>query len=304
MQCVKVLKKDAQQVKQDLIEKKLLLKDYRSVKEEDFVYFPVSESVEGFEMVDKDCEKVEKVVFSLSSFDQVGDIVIVGEDVSDNEAKELLVQKSVKVVLRKKGIHHGEFRTQDLEFVCGEKRKETLYKENGAQMKLDVEQCYFSSRLSTERRRVADLVKDGENVLVLFSGVGPYPLVIAKNAKPALIVGVEKNPVAHKYAVENCEKYSNIKLYNLDAKDFVSDEKFDRVVIPLPKSAEEFLDVALKFLKKEGVVHFYDFVQEKEFPEVTIEKIKKKIGSINVLQTVKCGPFAPGRFRVCVDFSV
>ena len=43
-----------------------------------------------------------------------------------------------------------------------------------------MEDCYFSARLSTERKRVADLVKAGENVLVMFSGVEPYVAVIAK----------------------------------------------------------------------------------------------------------------------------
>jgi tRNA (guanine37-N1)-methyltransferase len=208
----------------------------------------------------------------------------------------------VKVVLRKKGIHHGEFRTQDLECLFGEKRKETVYKENGVFMKLNVERCYFSPRLGTERMRIANLVKKGEKVLVLFSGVGPYPLVIARHSHASLIVGVEKNPVAHKYAVYNCRKYLNIKLINKDVKDFKTKEKFDRILMPLPKSAEDFLDVAAKFLNKNGVIHFYDFQEEKDIPQKTLEKIKSKIPKIKVLDIVRCGQYAPGKYRVCVDF--
>ena len=239
----------------------------------------------------------------MVAYDVIGDILIVGEDVTNEKCEELLEKKNINVVLRKKGIHHGEFRTQDMEVVCGEKRKETLYKENGVQLKLDVEKCYFSPRLGTERMRIASLVKEGEKVLVLFSGVGPYCIVLAKNTEAVKIVGVEKNKVAHDYAVWNCRKYPYVKLFNEDAKDFSFDEKFDRVLMPLPKSAEDFLDVALKCVKKKGIVHFYDFLHENDIPDVALEKIKRKC-KCKVLDVVKCGQYSPGKFRICVDFQV
>ncbi len=305
MKCLKVPNKEANKVKNVLIEDKALAYGYKPVKEKSYVYFPLSKKVSlSYDVVEKDCVQLEDKQESLGSFDQVGDIVILGEKVDVSLAKEIVKRKGVKVVLRKKWIHKGEFRTQDMEVLEGEDRKETVYKENGVEMRLDVETCYFSPRLSTERRRVADLVKDGEKILVLFSGVAPYPLVIARNAKPFLIVGVEKNPVAHEYAVKNCEKFSNIELFNQDAKEFSYKSKFDRVFMPLPKSAEDFLDVALSLVKKGGVVHFYDFVEEKGFPENSVEKIKKKIKSFKVLDTVICGQYGPGKVRVCIDFSV
>jgi len=241
----------------------------------------------------------------LGSYDILGDIAIVGEEVTDKVCKGILKEhKNINVVLRKIGIHHGEFRTQDLEIVCGEARKETLYKENDVQMKLDVERCYFSPRLSTERMRIADLVKDGEKVLVLFSGVAPYCLTIARKAKPSLVVGVEKNPIAHEYGLWNTRKYDDIVLYNKDAKDFQYNGKFDRVLMPLPKSAEDFLDVAVKFVKKKGVIHFYDFLHENDIPDVALAKIARKVDKFEVLDIVKCGQFGPGKFRISVDFQV
>jgi hypothetical protein len=44
--------------------------------------------------------------------------------------------------------------------MSGEKRTETTHKENGVNIKLDVEKCYFSPRLSQERLRIAKLVKN------------------------------------------------------------------------------------------------------------------------------------------------
>lgn len=303
MKCVKVKKKDAEKVRRELIALKVLAKGYKPYSGKEYLYLPVNNEVKGYEYVEKSCEEIEKQNLELPAYDQIGDIIIAGEDVSNEEAKKLLKVSNTKVVLRKIGIHHGEFRTQDLEFVAGEKRKETIHKENEVSMKLDVEKCYFSPRLSTERFRIASLVKENEKVLVLFSGVGPYPLVIAKHTKAKLVVGVEKNPIAHEYAVFNCRKFGNIKLYNEDALNFESDEKFDRVLMPLPKSAENFLDIALKLVKKKGIIHFYDFLEEKDIPEKALEKIRKKVKKFEVLRVVKCGQYAPGRYRVCVDFK-
>ena len=191
-----------------------------------------------------------------------------------------------------------------MEVVCGEDRKETMYKENGCVMKLDVEKCYFSPRLSSERMRIANLVKKGEKILVLFSGVGPYCAVLARHTLASKVVGVEKNPYAHNYAVWNCRKYKNVELFNLDARYFSFKGKFDRVLMPLPKSAEDFLSVALKFVKKNGMVHFYDFLHENDIPKVAVDKIKAKVKDFEVVDVVKCGQYSPRKFRVCVDFKV
>src|SRR3989338_8816366 len=98
--------------------------------------------------------------------------------------------------------------------------------------------------------------------------------------KASLIVGVEKNPIAHQYAVQNCMKYPQIHLYNIDAKDFSSSEKFDRILMPLPKSAAE------------------------EIEKKPLDLIRTKVLSFKVLSVVKCGQYAPKKFRVCVDFTL
>jgi len=85
-------------------------------------------------------------------------------------------------------------------------------------------------------------------------------------------------------------------------------EKFDRVVMPLPKNAEDFLDVALLALRDGGVIHMYDFIHENDFPHVVEEKVKKicyENGyNVKIIQTVKTGQYAPRKFRVCCEFTV
>lgn len=303
MKCVKVLKNDAQKTKLALMKAKVFADNYSIPKNATHVYFPVTKKILGYTLVEKFCKKLTlQPEVSVHSFDHIGDIVIVGETVTKKDAKQLLNGNNIKVVLRKKGIHAGEFRTQKLEWIAGEKRKETLYRENGVEMKLNVESCYFSPRLGTERMRVAELVKKGENILVLFSGVGPYPLVLAKHSKASVIIAVEKNPEAHRYAFENCRKFTQIILYNMDAKQFKYPEKFDRILMPLPHSAEEFLDVAVKYLKEKGMIHFYSFAREEEIPDKVLSLIRTKVAKFKVIRFVKCGQSAPGKYRVCVDF--
>ena len=132
-----------------------------------------------------------------SSFDIVGSIAII-EIPPELKKKEKIIAetmiqlfKPLKTVVKKSGIHYGRYRRQKLTIIAGEKTKIADYKESAVQMKMDLEKCYFSSRLGTERLRIAKQVKPKEKILVMFSGVSPYPLVIAKNAKPEIIYAVE-----------------------------------------------------------------------------------------------------------------
>ena len=254
-----------------------------------------------------------------SSFDIVGDILIFSDFPKDLVKKERLIGKNIlknypyiKTILKKTKKYSGKFRVPKLKVIAGENRKETVCKENNVFIKLDVEKVYFSVRMSSERKRISELVKPNESVLVMFSGSGIYPLVIAKNSKCKEVYGIEINPTAHKYAIENIKKNKledKIKLLYGDVRKIMLrlNKKFDRILMPLPKGAESYLDLALKHIKKNGIIHFYDFLHENEF-EKSEEKIKKACEKsrkkCKILNTVKCGQYAPGFYRICADFLV
>ncbi len=255
------------------------------------------------------------------SFEIVGDIVII-ELSDENQIYEkeignafLEFNSNIKVVLKKSGIHSGEFRVQKMDFVCGEKRKETIYTENGVKLKLNVEDVYFSAKLSTERESLMSNLKPNKRILVMFSGCGPYTFVaLKKQPNLALIDSIELNPEGHKYALENLDlnknllkksedfkvkieelkssgKYINEKeilkelidekvhFYNFDVREVVNNElknnKYDEIFMPLPKDAELFLDCAFKVADKNCLVHMYDFVHENEYPTASENAIKE-----------------------------
>ena len=243
-----------------------------------------------------------------SSFDIIGDIALFNDFPSALRKKEKLIAKTlmslnphIKVVAKKTGKFSGKHRTPKITIIAGEKRKETMHKENGCLLKLNIEKCYFSPRLSTERLRIAKLVKKEESILVLFSGVAPYTCVIAKNAQPKEIVGIELNKIAHRYALANVQKnkLTNIKLYQGDIRKVLPTikKKFERIIMPLPKDSPTYLDLALKKLKPKGTIHLYLFMHEKEF--LSIKKHYQQC--FKKVSLVRCGVFAPHVLRMCLD---
>lgn len=259
----------------------------------------------------------EELGFLRKSFDVVGSVAII-EIPKELKKKEKIVAKkilemnnSIKTVAKKEGAHKGRYRVQKLRIITGEKNKTAEYKESGVRIKLNVEKCYFSPRLSNERLRIASQIKKKENILVMFSGVAPYPLVIAKNSQAENIVGIELNPLAHKFALENIalnKLEKKIKVYKGDVKKIIKKlkiRKFDRIIMPLPKGAKGFLKEAFYASKKGAIIHYYTFAKENEFEEAEKELIsecKKLNKKCRILRTVKAGQTSPREFRICIDF--
>src|SRR3989344_5518892 len=147
-----------------------------------------------------------------ASFDILGNIALVKfqYDVASKEKKKfaeklLKEQRSIKTVLEKVGKFKGRLRKQTTRYIAGEKTKEALYKENGCVFRFNVDTCYFSPRLSNERYEISQKIKNGDEVLVMFAGVAPYSVVIAKNSKAGKVYSNEINREANKYAQLNIE---------------------------------------------------------------------------------------------------
>ena len=248
------------------------------------------------------------------AFDVVGTIAIFSHLPDELKKKESIIAKTllevhshIKTVAKKVSDHQGTFRTKKVRVLAGQRTKTTTHTESGARIMLNIETCYFSPRLSQERMRIAKQVKDGERVLVLFSGVSVYPLVIAKNSKPLSITAVELNPDAHKFALENIKKNKFeeiITAIKADVQNVKLKGKFDRIIMPLPKGAKDYLDVALKYSKKGTIIHLYVFTDKTIFPDGVIDLVKDKLKNIKILDTVQCGTASPSKIRVCVDIRV
>ena len=154
-------------------------------------------------------------------------------------------------------------------------------------------------------------MKKGELVLVMFSGVAPYPIVISKNSKAEHIYGVELNRKAHKYALENINlnKVKNVTLFHGDVRKLVprSYKVFDRIIMPLPKTADDFLLSALKVCKENAVIHWYSFCGEEEIERSVSERLKltiKDSAKYDIMNVQRAGQSSPGKMRVCADIRI
>jgi tRNA (guanine37-N1)-methyltransferase len=196
-----------------------------------------------------------------------------------------------------------------LAVIAGEQRLTTLHRENGINLHLDLAQVYFSVRSAHERARIAALVEPGETVAVLCSGIGPFPLIIARHSRAREVVGIELNPLAHGYAVKNLaahRKITNVRLLEGDAARVLPalGQRFDRILIVLPHGGEPLLPVALDALKPGGLLHFYD-MQAKGCSTATRAKVEAACRQrglrMRPICVVTCGRCGPTLHRVCLD---
>lgn len=224
-----------------------------------------------------------------SGYDIVGDLTIIrlvgkqAKDCSEVGRAIMDVHRNVKTVLAQTDAVEGEFRLRKLEYVAGEEKTRTTCKESGCSFNVDVATCYFSPRLANERKRIADQVVEGETIVNMFAGVGCFSIIIAKHVKVKKIFSIDLNPAAFRFMRENVRIngfYGKIVPMLGDAGQIIQENLShvaDRVLMPLPEKALDYLPCALLALKKGGGwIHYYDFVHAVK-GEDPVEKVKAKV---------------------------
>ena len=252
------------------------------------------------------------------AFDIVGDIAILeleeGKDRKKAAEDIRELYPHLKTVLNKSSEREGEFRTRSLEKLWGD-GTETIHIENAMKFKLDVATCYFSPRELSERQRIASEVSPNETVMVMFAGVGPFSIAIAKRQpKVRKVFSVESNPNAVKFMEENVRlnacKYVVEPVLGDAAeacKPFFG--RCDRIVMPLPREGYKFLPIAVYCLKpRGGIIHFYYVGRAEdmfgEASRIAKEQCKRLDKKCKILAQHKVLPFGPGKYKVCIDLEV
>ena len=254
----------------------------------------------------------------IKSYDVVGDICIL--DIPKKlEKHELAIGHAIKrayqyikVVARKSGNRTKTLRIMPLKIITGEKRLNTIHKENGVFIKVDLLRAYFSPRASGERARIARLVKREEKVLVMFGGTAPSALAIAKSQPDCRIWTVDLNEDAHRLAAENVRinRFGHIITPLLgDVRDVLPklNLRFDRIVMPFPEENWDYLGLALRYVEAGGIIHFLVFVREGEVEKTKerILKIAEKAGRKVKIKDVRLfGSYAPRVNRYVFDVEV
>ncbi|MBU2559687.1 class I SAM-dependent methyltransferase family protein [archaeon] len=328
---VRVRALDAQRVKRELKESGALDTSKKARREGEFVVFPVLQEVEGFESIETEFDEFEghkkfrdvlreklteeETALAKRAFDVIGDIAIieVPQELEKHEstiAKALMgAHNNIRSVYKKSGDISGEERVRELKFLAGEDKTETIYKEHGMNLKLDVSTVYFSPRLSAERERILAQTKSGEVVVDLFAGIGPFAILLAKN-RDIKVHAIDVNESAFEYLKENIRinKVAD-KVTPLlgDCREAAPKGEATRVIMNLPKSSSEFLDTAFDVIK-EGVINYYAISREEDLYDSKIdfiEKIAKEKGRIIKIMNKKIvRPYAPYTYHIVIDIGV
>jgi tRNA G37 N-methylase Trm5 len=229
--------------------------------------------------LDRDLFKKNKA-YLPSSYELVGDIAIIEIDDKILSYKTQIADalmkfnKNIKTVLKKNGIHSGEFRTQDMEFIGGVDKRETEYLENGIRLVVNPEKVYFSARLSTERSYLMNLLEDRKRILVLFSGVGPYTFnVLKKRPNTLRIDSIEINPIGHQCALKSLELNKNILKKSNLYEDFENFVKENKIPIKYKSLVEKINYLRVNFLNGDVRDLIYKFKLKKEDDLSSVENI-------------------------------
>ncbi|MGB9815665.1 MAG: class I SAM-dependent methyltransferase [Thermoplasmata archaeon] len=287
---IRVRKDQISQMLDFLKSRGLLASGLRIKKEDDHAVIPVKEVPEGYEPLEEDFEQLsrrksymdlvnipdELRVYLPRSMDIVGHVAIIKIDekilpYSSEIARAIMAfNKSIRTVALDRGVR-GEFRVRDLEVIGGD-GLETVHRENGVRIYVDLKNVYFSPRLAKERARVLSLVRDNEIIHDLFCGSGAFSILIGKK-RNVKIYSVDKNP----YAIEGLKRSMELnRITNIfpvlgDVRDVMGVlPHADRAILDLPMESVRFLgDV----IHRANYFHIY---YKCDSPEDAVREIESK----------------------------
>ncbi len=309
---LKIPKKLAESTRRFLIQRGLLDKKYKVIRDQSFVYFPIimplesSESFNG-EIVDLDFPLSEATInfkeyvsskipstliqYLPSSWDQIDDVIVVElhpmlELYKSSIAEGIMSSHPhIKAVFEKISSVSGTTRVRRLRLLAGKDPVKVVHKEYGIQLVIRLHEVYFSPRLGLEHYKVSKMVGSQEKVVDLFTGVGAFPLHIATNTDSE-IYAIDINPQAIECLKESIQlNYKRLKgrIHPIcaDSRKWVAganlSQSFDRVIMNHPSRAYEFLDLVHYLLRPNGILHFYSFEREDRWQWSSLLKLSKAL---------------------------
>lgn len=305
--CVEVAKDRGESVRKILLEMGLLDISLKVKRRDGTILFPVLSAkglpaglpvmdmeFEERSLAETDYKKLMHLPDGLqedlpTSFDVIGDVAVIKLPdpllpyVHEVGAALRRVLPRLRLVALDRGVK-GELRVRDLEIIAGLGELETLHTEYGVKLLIDPSKAYFNPRLSNERMRIASLVRPGEKVIDMFAGVGPFSIVIAKHASPAIVYAIDLNHEAVELMKRNIalNRVKNVVAIEGDARTVIFDlPNPDRMIMNLPHNAVEFFHDALTRLNLGGTIHLYHICEKDEICD-TVERLKAEASGSGV----------------------
>jgi tRNA (guanine37-N1)-methyltransferase len=276
-------------------------------REEDFE--PAASKIKSYKEIAAVPENLRPLL--PTSFDIIGDIAVfkLADGLAPYAAAighaMLDASKNLASAALDQGVE-GELRVRSLHVVAGRQSTRTIHREYGIELELDPSLVYFSPRLASERWRIAQAVGDGERVLDMFCGVGPFSILIAKKAEPSSVECVDSNAHAIEFLRANIakNKVTNVSAHLGDAHELAPKlGPADRIIMNLPHSAHEFLPEALAAAAPGAWLHVYQVV-DKGAEERRARELEGLAPRTICMEWRVVHPYSPGSSIVAYDMHL
>lgn len=226
-------------------------------------------------------DKLLKAILPVGDDDGFASYSHFGHIVHLNLRQELLPYKKIigqilldklincKTVVNKISNIENVYRNMEMELVCGVPDYHVTTKENGIQYEFDFSKVYWNPRLSTEHKRILNMIKHHDILFDVFAGVGPF-VVPAALRKKCTVFANDLNPDSIKWLHHNvvknkCQNY--VDIFNRDGRLFLAEDakqellthwsepsqvnKNIHITMNLPSLAIEFIDVFCGLFREE-----------------------------------------------------
>ena len=188
------------------------------------------------------------------SYEVIGNLAIVQikekHEIYESKISKFILKnnKNIKTILKKTNVVDGLFRIPKHEFLEGEKTFETIHKENGTLICVNPNDVYFSAKQSNQRLEIFDDNLNKKNILICFSGVGPYAFnCLKKNPNIKRIDNFEINPKGEFYAKKNLELNKNLIKKNYLFKEIISFLKENKIYIKEREISKNLIELKVLF---------------------------------------------------------
>ncbi len=208
----------------------------------------------------------------------------------------------------------GDKREPTVEMVLGEEDW-VIRRENGIDYGYNLTECMFSAGNVNERRRMGEVVKQGEVVVDLYAGIGYYTLPILVHSQAEHVHCCEWNPNSVR-ALESNLKDNGVSercsLYFGDNRVTANNLQgiADRVILGLLPSSQDGYSVAMRALSESGgVLHIHGVAPAKNHSSWA-GQVMDELRSINPNRDIAAGApirvksYAPHWDHVVLDVSV
>ena len=239
-------------------------------------------------------------------YKKIGNILLLDKFDSSMNLESIAKKHNVKTIMTVNHIQ-GTKREPVYKILYGSETQ-TINKENGCFFKLDLSKVMWSKGNVNERLRIAKQVKDSENIIDMFAGIGYFSIPIGVHANPNKIISIEINPASYDFLCQNIKlnKLNNITPVLGDC--LVETPKFnaDRIIMGYVKTTHHYLKVAINSLNKGGIIHYHETVPEKLMNTRPIERIKNNAGNreVELLKINKIKKYSPGVEHVVIDARI